>query len=139
MVSLVHSWQRRRDWIELILSGSLLNDSSGTRLIRVWEKFVMGFGVHVDPIEAHNMLYVTKSTTIPIPKVYAIYQRLTGNKAIPYILMLYVPGERFMNIWSSLDQARKTAIARTLWTYLPTPATTAPGLLRQHRGRTATR
>ncbi|KAK7948504.1 uncharacterized protein PG986_009390 [Apiospora aurea] len=101
------------------LDGSevLLDDSASIRLAKVQEKFVMKFGVHVDPIEAHNMLHVTKSTMVPIPKVYAIYQRPKGRKAITYILMQYVPGETLMNLWGSLDQARKTAIARTLRTY----------------------
>ncbi|KAK8086605.1 hypothetical protein PG994_001579 [Apiospora phragmitis] len=104
------------------LDGSevLLNDldfPSSTRLARFQEKYVMKFGFRVDPIEAHNMLYVTKSTTVPIPKVYAIYQRPEGQYVITYILMQHVPGETLMTLWGSLDQARKTAIARTLRAY----------------------
>lgn len=41
----------------------------------------------------------------------------TLSRLITYILMQYVPGETLMNLWGSLDQARKTAIARTLRTY----------------------
>ncbi|KAK7963641.1 hypothetical protein PG996_008665 [Apiospora saccharicola] len=75
-------------------SEALLNDTSKVKLARVQERFVMKFGVFVDPIEAHNMLFVEKSTTVPIPKVFANYQRPKGQRVITYILMQYVPGER---------------------------------------------
>ncbi|KAH8650416.1 kinase-like domain-containing protein [Ilyonectria robusta] len=95
----------------------LLNQSTGSRLIKMQQRFVIKFGIHVHPIEAHNMLYVAKSTTVPVPKVYAIYQRREKQSVVTYIVMQYVPGTTLLNLWGSLDQARKTAIARTLRTY----------------------
>ncbi|KAI5863992.1 kinase-like domain-containing protein [Durotheca rogersii] len=95
----------------------LLNQSSGSRLVRMQQKFVIKFGIHVHPIEARNMLYVAKSTTVPIPRVYAIYQRQEERGVVTYIVMQYVAGTTLLNLWSSLDRARKTAIARILRTY----------------------
>ncbi|KAF7548794.1 hypothetical protein G7Z17_g6831 [Cylindrodendrum hubeiense] len=95
----------------------LLHESTGCRLVRIQARFVIKFGIYVRPIEAHNMLHVAKSTTVPIPKVYAIYQRQKGERVITYIVMEYMPGTTLLNLWDSLDQTRKTAIARTLRTY----------------------
>ncbi|KAH6973817.1 hypothetical protein BKA56DRAFT_634745 [Ilyonectria sp. MPI-CAGE-AT-0026] len=85
----------------------LLNQSTGSRLVRMQERFAIEFGIHDHPIEAHNMLYVAKSTAVPVPKVYAIYQRQEKQNVVTYIVMQY----------DSLDQVDKTVIAKTLRTY----------------------
>ncbi|KAL2889466.1 kinase-like domain-containing protein [Ceratocystis lukuohia] len=87
------------------------------RLVGIQQRFVMKFGVDVQPIEAHNMLYVAKFTTVPVPKVYAIYQRREKQGLVTYIVMQYVQGTTLLNLWGSLDQARKTSIAETLREY----------------------
>ena len=56
----------------------LLYQSTGTRLVKIQQRFVIKFGVHIRPIEARNMLHVAINTTVPVPKVYAIY-RYYGN------------------------------------------------------------
>lgn len=89
----------------------------GARLVRMQQRFVMKFGVDVQPVEAYNMLYVAKSTTVPVPKVYAIYQRREKQSIVTYIVMQYVQGTTLLNLWGSLDQARKTSIAKTLRAY----------------------
>lgn len=101
------------------LDGSevLLNQSTGSRIVRIQQRFVIKFGINIHPIEAHNMIYVAKFTTVPVPKVYAIYQRREEQSVVTYIVMQYVAGVTLMNLWGSLDQTRKTAMARTLRTY----------------------
>lgn len=76
----------------------LLNGSTGSRLVSMQEKFVIKFGIHVHPIEAHNMLYVAKSTAVPVPEVYAIYQRQEKQSVVTYIFMKYVPGTTLLNL-----------------------------------------
>ncbi|KAK8002565.1 hypothetical protein PG989_002284 [Apiospora arundinis] len=95
----------------------LLHESSGSRVVKVKQTFVMKFGFNIHPTEAHNMLYVAKSTTVPVPKVYAIYQRREKQSTVTYIVMEYVPGETLVDLWGSLDDARRTAIAETLRSY----------------------
>lgn len=95
----------------------LPSNPGGTRIVGIQQRFVMKFGVDVQPIEAHNMLYVAKSTTVPVPKVYAIYQRREKQSVVTYIVMQYVQGTTLLNLWGSLDQARKTSIAETLRAY----------------------
>lgn len=92
----------------------LLKDSPRGRVVRVQEMFVMKYGVNVDLLEAHNMQYVARFTTVPVPKVYAIYQHQEGNYLKTYILMQYIPGRTLLDLWDSLDEARKTSIAKTL-------------------------
>ncbi|KAF4460299.1 Phosphotransferase enzyme family [Fusarium albosuccineum] len=101
------------------LDGSdvLLHESSGSRLVRMQQTFVLKYGAYVEPIEAYNMLFVAKSTTVPVPKVYAIYQRREEQRLVTYIVMQYVHGTTLLNLWESLDQARKTSIAKTLRTH----------------------
>ncbi|CAG9988618.1 unnamed protein product [Clonostachys byssicola] len=118
----------------------LPNRLSSARLVRIQQRFVMKFGADVRPIEAQNMLYVAKSTTVPVPKVYAIYQRREKQSTVTYILMQYVQGTTLMDLWGSLDQARKTSIAKTLRTYFDQLRQLEhPGFFRQHQRRTATR
>ena len=54
-------------------SESVLNQSPGFRVVRIGKAFIIKFSFNVYPTEAYNMLYVVKSTTMPVPKVYAIY------------------------------------------------------------------
>ncbi|KAK6079541.1 phosphotransferase enzyme family protein [Seiridium cupressi] len=75
----------------------LLHESMGSRIVRIHERFVIKFGIEVSPIEAHNMLY--------------------EQNVVTYIVMQYVPGTTLLDLWGTLDQARKTAIAKTLRTY----------------------
>ncbi|KAH8884177.1 kinase-like protein [Thozetella sp. PMI_491] len=95
----------------------LMHKSTGSRLLKVQQRFVIKFGTHVQPIEGHNMLYVAESTTVPVPKVYAIYQCREERGVVTYIVMQYVPGATLLESWDSLDKARKTTVALTLRTY----------------------
>ncbi|EMT72778.1 hypothetical protein FOC4_g10004260 [Fusarium odoratissimum] len=90
---------------------------NGANVIKIQQRFIMEFGRDVRPIEANNMLYVAKHTTIPVTRVYAIYQRKEDKTTITYILMEYIPGKSLMDLWSDIDPTRKTSTARTLRTY----------------------
>ncbi|KAM0235338.1 hypothetical protein ACHAP5_009733 [Fusarium lateritium] len=96
----------------------LLNETRGSRVVRT-QGFVIKYGIFVKPIEAHNMLYVAKSTAVPVPKVYAIYQCYDERKKriTTYIVMQYVQGKTLVDLWGNLDQDRKLSIAQTLRTH----------------------
>ncbi|RYP80016.1 hypothetical protein DL769_002660 [Monosporascus sp. CRB-8-3] len=98
-------------------SGDLLYDSPSRRVVKIHHRFAIKFGIHVQPMEAKNMLFVAKSTTVPIPKVYAIYQVRETEGVSTFIVMQYLPGTTLQNLWDSMDHARKKSIARTLRTY----------------------
>ncbi|EXL68358.1 hypothetical protein FOPG_15582 [Fusarium oxysporum f. sp. conglutinans race 2 54008] len=95
-----------------IESGEIIPDREwGANVVKIQQRFIMKFGRDVRPIEANNMLYVAKHTTIPVTRVYAIYQRKEDKKTITYILMGYIPGKSLMDLWSDIDPTRKTSIA----------------------------
>lgn len=95
----------------------LVHESTGSRLAKVQQRFLIKYGYHVDPIEGHNMLFVAKSTTVPVPQVCAIYQSPDQQGVVTYIVMQSIPGTTLLESWGSLDKARKTDIAITLRTY----------------------
>ena len=65
-----------------------------------------------------TMLYVAQSTKIPVPKIHAIYSRkLVGGLVITYIVIQSVPGQTLEELWPSMDEAGKSAIAKELRTY----------------------
>lgn len=76
------------------LDGSyvLIHESSGCRLVRVQRKFLIKFGINVDPIEGHNMLYVANSTTVPV-QMYnlATWQKKKKKKDYLQLSTLYYP------------------------------------------------
>ncbi|EWZ45898.1 kinase-like domain-containing protein [Fusarium oxysporum Fo47] len=93
------------------------NREWGANVVKIQQRFIMKFGRDVRPIEANNMLYVAKHTTIPVPRFYTIYQRKEGKKTITCILMEYIPGKSLMDLWSDIEPTCKASIARTLRTY----------------------
>lgn len=98
-------------------SEPLLHECTGSYLVRKFERFVIKYGWYVYPIEARNMQYVAKSTTVPVPRVYAVYQDRKKQGLVTYIVMDYVPGQTLLKLWNELDSTRKTAIAMKLRAY----------------------
>ncbi|KAH7364413.1 hypothetical protein BKA65DRAFT_491261 [Rhexocercosporidium sp. MPI-PUGE-AT-0058] len=82
----------------------LIHESFGSRLVRMQQRFVMRFGVQVNPIEAHNMMYVAKSSTVPVHRVYAIYQSPSENKSVVIYIVMDMT---LLELWAKLDQAHK--------------------------------
>lgn len=94
-------------------SQELSGESDASRIARIGE-FVVKYGFFVESIEAYNMLHVARCTSVPVPKVYAIYRRAEEHGVLTYIVMDFVPGSSLQNLWASLDRDRKVAIAKTL-------------------------
>ncbi|QPC59266.1 hypothetical protein HYE67_001497 [Fusarium culmorum] len=84
------------------------------KLVRIRDDFIMKYGPEVQPIEAHNMLYVAKNTSLVVPKVYTIYQGKETPRNFTYILMQHIQGKTLKDLWPEHDGTRKTSIAKTL-------------------------
>ncbi|EXL41966.1 hypothetical protein FOCG_15325 [Fusarium oxysporum f. sp. radicis-lycopersici 26381] len=97
-------------------SGESMQNTGSASLVRIREKFVMKYGLEVQPIEAYNMLYIAKHTSVTVPKVYAIYQQKIQDSVLTYILMQHIQGKTLKDLWTELDKARKTSIAKALRT-----------------------
>jgi tRNA A-37 threonylcarbamoyl transferase component Bud32 len=96
-------------------SEEVLKDGIGRLIIRKGD-FVIKYGVDVSAIEAENAMYVAQSTTVPVPKVFAIYQT-QEEESRTFIVMEHVAGSSLITLWSGLDDATKVATAKTLRTY----------------------
>ncbi|KAK3305289.1 uncharacterized protein B0T15DRAFT_531854 [Chaetomium strumarium] len=77
-----------------------------------------GAGVRTNVQEGLNMLSVAQSTSIPVPKVYAISEHEFEGYPISFIVMEYIPGKTLSSVWKSIDQDKKREMAITLRAYM---------------------
>ncbi|KAI1076878.1 hypothetical protein F5B20DRAFT_583829 [Whalleya microplaca] len=96
------SFEEIKDSIkEMLVFGD--NDRS---IVRFGEHFVIKYGTGVKLIEGENMLFVRQNCTIPVPKLYAMYQIEDQNDdeeivKINVIVTEYIHGK---TIWDCLNQ-----------------------------------
>ncbi|KAH8423949.1 aminoglycoside phosphotransferase family protein [Aspergillus melleus] len=84
------------------------------------------FGPHIKIIEAESMLYVARSTTVPVPKVFAYYTYGPidrdlddyGSYYDTYIFMTLVDGVTLDVAWDQLSDVDKTRISEQLAGYV---------------------
>ncbi|CZR60223.1 uncharacterized protein PAC_10119 [Phialocephala subalpina] len=94
-------------------------ESGGRRLVRIGP-YIIKYGSGVSVVEGENMLFVSRETTIPVPRVYAIYTateissytntRVESN----YIVMEYLEGETLDFEWGLLSAQQKDRISAQL-------------------------
>jgi serine/threonine protein kinase len=90
---------------------------TGRLVVRVGLHFVVKYGSNVFLAEGENMLFAKRSSTIPIPKLYALYTRDEGKSIVNYIVMEYIDGSSLTSKWPTLDATSKLDIARQLRNY----------------------
>ncbi|KAF8846717.1 hypothetical protein BDZ45DRAFT_396713 [Acephala macrosclerotiorum] len=94
-------------------------ENGGRRLVRIGP-YMIKYGSGVSVIEGENMLFVSRETTIPVPRVYAIYTateissytntRVESN----YIVMEYLEGKTLDFEWGLLSAQQKNRISAQL-------------------------
>ena len=100
---------------EEIRLSEVISKSSGRKIVRVDSHFVVKFGPGVDLLEGRNMLFVSQRTSIPIPRVHAIYSVPNeGTAAIHYIVMENVAGDTLASRWPTLSMSQKKLISAKL-------------------------
>ncbi|KAF7506043.1 hypothetical protein GJ744_012290 [Endocarpon pusillum] len=87
-------------------------------------------GINVKFREAQNMLFIEQNTTIPVPKVYAVYSHLTPERIDyteddektyyeeTYIFMELLPGATVNKSWDQWDQATRLNVQNELKDYV---------------------
>lgn len=100
---------------EIEASKDVLIEFGGRRVVRVGKHFVVKYGLHVDIIEGENMLFVRRTTTILIPKVYGLYTEPNTRK--DYTVMENIEGETLASKWPSLTESQKRGIVTKLKLY----------------------
>ncbi|KAI0201968.1 kinase-like domain-containing protein [Astrocystis sublimbata] len=84
-------------------------------LVRVGRHYVAKYGALVQSIEGENMLFVAQRTSIPVPKVYAIYTYSTRENGIEnMIIMEFIEGQTFYRSKGSLPNSKISLVVRQL-------------------------
>jgi aminoglycoside phosphotransferase (APT) family kinase protein len=90
-------------------------------VVRIREHYAVKFGRRTSVQEGMNMLFVAQSTSIPVPKVYAIFEHEHEGHRLCFIVMEYIAGKLLIELWESkpLKQpGKKREIATTLRGYM---------------------
>lgn len=110
---------------EIALSSESLSDKPGCKVVVVGP-YVVKHGIHVSLSEGEVMLHIAKSTSVRIPKIYALYR--DRNEQKNYIVMEKIQGKTLKEIWPTLEPKAKEVITSQLRTSfdqlrrLPSPA-----------------
>jgi serine/threonine protein kinase len=83
-----------------------------TPVVRVGDHYAVKFGGKTTLQEGENMLFVQQSTSIPVPKVYALFH--DDENDLDFIVQEYIPGKNLLHEWGTLDVAKKEKIVSQL-------------------------
>jgi tRNA A-37 threonylcarbamoyl transferase component Bud32 len=90
-------------------SMEVLCEQSARKVVGVGPYFVVKYGLQVDLEEGWNMTFIKNTTSVHVPRVYALFKDAESNEN--YIIMERIEGDRLDSIWTSLDYTQKRAIA----------------------------
>jgi hypothetical protein len=97
---------------EILASERRISTHYKAPVVRVGDHYAVKYGGRTSLQEGENMLFVQQSTSIPVPKVYALFHdEATKND---FIVMDYIPGKDLRTVWSKLNTAEKRAISLQL-------------------------
>ncbi|KAF2807783.1 uncharacterized protein BDZ99DRAFT_392062 [Mytilinidion resinicola] len=89
-----------------------IQHTTGRKIAVVGDHFVVKYGVHVDLLEGETTLFLGKSTNVPVPRIYALFQ--SPDKRCSYIIMERISGWTLDLEWPNMDEARKDAVCSIL-------------------------
>lgn len=85
------------------------------KVVGVGDYFAVKYGVHVNLQEGQTMLFLQHSSTIPLPRIYALYQKPGPNSlTYSYIIAGRIRGPTLACVWSKLGQTEKETVASKL-------------------------
>ncbi|KAK4041107.1 kinase-like domain-containing protein [Parachaetomium inaequale] len=97
---------------EILASTTRLSAPYENPVFRVGDHFAVKFGSGANLQEGENQLFVQQSTSIPVPKVYALfYDEATKTN---FIVQEYIPGKSLERVCGKLGIPDKQAIATQL-------------------------
>lgn len=81
----------------------------------IGEHFVVKYGACVNLQEGRTMLFLKSATNVPVPRVYALFQKPKSNNRIySYIVMERIRGPTLASIWPKMGQMEKEVVASQL-------------------------
>lgn len=93
-------------------SQDVLCDQTARKVVGVGQHFVVKYGQAVDLEEGETMLFIQQATSVPVPRVYALFKDAKSHKA--YIVMERIAGESLDSEWPLLSPSQKNIIAHKL-------------------------
>lgn len=82
--------------------------------MRVGQHYVVKTGQAAEEIEveAATMIFLRKTTSISLPKVYAVYR--VGDQGAVAIVMEFIPGSNLFEVWPRLSTEQKQQVCQDL-------------------------
>jgi aminoglycoside phosphotransferase (APT) family kinase protein len=91
-----------------------MSGASG-KVVGVGNHFIVKYGAFVNLQEGQTMLFLQHSSTIPVPRIYALYQKPgPNNDTYSYIVMERIRGPSLASVWLKMGQTEKEAVASKL-------------------------
>ncbi len=90
-------------------SMEILCEQSARKVVGVGPYFIVKYGLQVDLEKGWNMTFVAKTTSILVPRAYALFKDAKSGEG--YIIMERIKGDRLDSIWTSVDLKQKRAIS----------------------------
>ncbi|GAB1730745.1 hypothetical protein NU195Hw_g42t1 [Hortaea werneckii] len=100
---------------EIDASPDLVDNFKDRRIVGVGEHFVVKYGGHVNLLEGENLLFLRECTSIRVPRVYALYSIVSGERRpFYYIVMERIHAQTLVSLWPGLSDLEKESIIATL-------------------------
>ncbi|CAM6090447.1 unnamed protein product [Calypogeia fissa] len=97
---------------EIESSKDVFSEATDRKVVGVGQHFVVKYGRMVDPIEGQTILFVQRNTSVPVPRIYAIYNDISDCKI--YIVMERITGESLETLWPKMSEAERRIISEKL-------------------------
>ncbi|KAG7285364.1 hypothetical protein NEMBOFW57_009990 [Staphylotrichum longicolle] len=103
---------------EILASKQRLSHDALNRVYLVGDHYAVKYGGRTSVQEGENMIFVQQSTSIPVPKVYAIFQDEVRGYKVTFIVMEYIPGVLLNRAWNGLGASEKQHLVAQLRRYM---------------------
>ena len=97
---------------DIATCSEVLSNRTGCRVVGVGRHYVVKYGTQVDLNEGETMLYLSRTTTVRVPRVFALFR--DGETQKNFIIMERIHGQSLEQVWPSLSKVDKQDIADQL-------------------------
>jgi len=91
---------------DILSSSDILTEKYGRKVVGVGGHFVVKYGRNVDLREGEMMLWVATNTSIPAPRVCALYWEGVQS----FVVMANVPGKTLARVWAGLTEDQNVVV-----------------------------
>lgn len=99
---------------EIENSKEILHERTAAKVVSIGPHFIAKYGFNISLEEGRTMMFVRRSTAVPVPRVYALYSELGKN----YIIMERFHTSTLEQLWNELSVPEKHDIAMQMKTHM---------------------